>query len=485
MRGKRVPVVIVIFISLAMLLSATQYAHADTGLVPPPTNLTATAVSSSEIDLSWTAPTGVGLVVSGYEIERSTNGGLTWSVLVASTGSSATTYSDTGLAHTTTYTYRVHTVTAIGTSFPSDTASATTFAVAPSPPTGLVATAVSSSQIGLTWTAPTDNGGSAITGYKIERSTDGGTTWSALVNTCGTSTSCSDTGLPHTTTFTYRVSAINSVGTGSPSTTASAATLAVAPSPPTGLAASASSSSQISLGWTAPADNGGSAITGYKIDRSTDGGLTWSTIVSNSGSTATTYSDTGLTRATTYTYRVSAINSAGTGFPSDTKSATTLSIAPSPPSGLSATAVSSSQISLTWTAPADNGGSPITGYKIERSTDGGSTWTTLVANTGSTAASYSDTGLSHTTTYTYRVSAINSAGTGSPSTAVPGTTFNVAPSPPAGLTASAVSSSQIGLSWTAPADNGGSPITGYKIERSRAGERRVGKEGRSRWTTDH
>ncbi|TLY01990.1 MAG: fibronectin type III domain-containing protein, partial [Thaumarchaeota archaeon] len=413
MRGKRVPVVIVIFISLAMLLSATQYAHADTGLVPPPTNLTATAVSSSEIDLSWTAPTGVGLVVSGYEIERSTNGGLTWSVLVASTGSTATTYSDTGLAHTTTFTYRVHTVTAIGTSFPSDTASATTFAVAPSPPTGLVATAVSSSQIGLTWTAPTDNGGSAITGYKIERSTDGGTTWSALVNTCGTSTSCSDTGLPHTTTFTYRVSAINSVGTGSPSTTASAATLAVAPSPPTGLAASASSSSQISLSWTAPTDNGGSAITGYKIERSTDGGTTWSTLVANTGNTATTYSDTGLTHTTTYTYRVSAINSIGTSSASSVASATTPIAAPSPPTGLTATAASSSQVSLTWTAPADNGGSAITGYKIERSTDGGTTWTTLVANTGNTAATYSDTGLTRATAYSYRVSAINSAGTGS------------------------------------------------------------------------
>src|SRR2546426_5238653 len=206
MRGKRVPVVIVIFISLAMLLSATQYAHADTGLVPPPTNLTATAVSSSEIDLSWTAPTGVGLVVSGYEIERSTNGGSTWTVLVADTGSTATTYADTGLAHTTTYTYRVHAIAAaVGTSFPSDTASATTFAVAPSPPTGLTATVLSSSQINLSWTAPTDNGGSAITGYKIERSTNGGTTWTTIVSNSGsTATTYSDTGLTPPTNYTYR-----------------------------------------------------------------------------------------------------------------------------------------------------------------------------------------------------------------------------------------------------------------------------------------
>src|SRR3989475_11040621 len=255
MRGKRASLLIIVFLSLSVLLSATQYARADTSLVPPPTNLTATAVSSSEIHLSWTAPTGVGLVVTGYEIERSTDGGSTWppTPLVANTGSTATTYSDTGgLTHTTTYTYRVHTVTAIGTSFPSDTASATTFAVAASPPTGLVATAASSSQIGLTWTAPTDNGGSAITGYKIEKSTDGGSTWSTLVNTCGTSTRCSDTGLPHTTTFTYRVSAINSAGTGSPSITASATTLAVAPSSPTRHTAAAATTSHLSLRRTVP-----------------------------------------------------------------------------------------------------------------------------------------------------------------------------------------------------------------------------------------
>src|SRR5256886_12504620 len=108
--------------------------------------------------------------------------------------------------------------------------------------------------------------------------------------------------------------------------------------------------------------------------------------------------------------------------PSSTASATTLAVAPSSPTGLTATAVSSSQINLSWAPPADNGGSAITGYKIERSTDGGATWTVLVVNTGSATTMYSDTGLAHTTTYTYRVSAINSIGTGSPSTNASATT---------------------------------------------------------------
>ncbi len=95
------------------------------------------------------------------------------------------------------------------------------------------------------------------------------------------------------------------------------------PSHPTNLLANPVSSSQINLSWTAPTDNGGSTITGYMIERSADSGSTWSTIVPTTGSTGTTYPDTGLTAGTTYTYRVSAINAIGTSSPSNTASATT------------------------------------------------------------------------------------------------------------------------------------------------------------------
>ena len=240
---------------------------------------------------------------------------------------------------------------------------------------------------------------------------------------------------PYDTLPSYLGNLVAELDTGSSST---------APQPPTGLTSTAVSSSQINLSWTVPSNNGGSAITGYEIDRSTNGGSTWSTLVSNTRSVTTTYSNTGLTANTAYTYRVSAINSIGTSSPSNAASATTQSgtssTAPQSPTGLTSTAVSSSQINLSWTVPSNNGGSAITGYKIDRSTDGGSTWSVVVSNTASTSTTYSNTGLTANTTYTYRVSAINSVGTSSPSGTSSSTTLSASGGTSNGITINNVKS---------------------------------------------
>ena len=433
-----------------------------------PASLTATASGSTTINLSWTAPdTTGGSAITGYKIEVSPDGTTNWTELVADTA--ATTYAHTGLAGGTTRHYRVSAINSVGTGLPSSTANATTATTVPGAPDSLSATASGSTQIDLSWTAPADNGGSAVTGYQIEVSPDGTTNWTDLVADTA-ATTYAHTGLAAGTTRHYRVSAINSVGTGLPSSTANATTATTVPGAPDSLTATASGSTQIDLSWTAPADNGGSAVTGYQIEVSPDGTTNWTDLVADTA--ATTYAHTGLAAGTTRHYRVSAINSVGTGLPSSTADATTATTVPGAPDSLTATASGSTTIDLSWTAPADNGGSAVTGYRIEVSPDGTTNWTELVADTAATA--YAHTGLAAGTTRHYRVSAINSVGTGLPSSTADATTATTVPGAPDSLTATASGSTTIDLSWTAPADNGGSAVTGYRIE--------VSPDGTTNWT---
>ena len=253
---------------------------------------------------------------------------------MADTKSTSTSYSHTGLTAGAIRHYRVSAINSEGAGPASNSDSATTEAAPatkPGAPTGLTATADGQTEIDLSWTEPSDDGGATITGYKIEVSTDG-SNWSDLVaDTGSTTTSYSHTGLTAGNTRHYRVSAINSEGVGTASNTDSATTEAAPatkPGAPTGLTATADGQTEIDLSWTEPSDDGGATITGYKIEVSTDGS-NWSDLVSDTGSTTTSYSHTGLTAGATRHYRVSAINSEGAGPASNTDSATTDS-APTP-----------------------------------------------------------------------------------------------------------------------------------------------------------
>ncbi len=372
-----------------------------------PTGLSATANGPTTINLSWTAPTSNGgATISGYRIDVSTDGGTNFSQLVAS--HSTTSYSHTGLTAGTAHHYRVRAINSVGSSGWSNTANATTAAAtAPGAPTSLTATASGQTIINLSWTAPTSNGGATISGYRIEVSTDGGTNFSQLVAS-QSGTSYSHTGLTAGTARHYRVRAINSVGSSGWSNTANATTAAATvPGAPTSLTATASGQTIINLSWTAPTSNGGATISGYRIDVSTDGGTNFSQLVASQSGTS--YSHTGLTAGTARHYRVRAINSVGSSGWSNTANATTAAVtAPGAPTSLTAVADGQTTIDLSWTAPTSDGGAAISGYRIEVSTNGGSSFSQLVASQSGT--SYSHTGLTAGTARHYRVRAINSVG---------------------------------------------------------------------------
>src|SRR3989449_514214 len=243
-----------------------------------------------------------------------------------------------------------------------------------------------------------------------------------------------------------------------------------APDPPTGLSAIPISPTTVSLSWTPPQHNGSSPITGYilywKIAGSTYNQFPLSNV--------TKYNQTNLITGKTYIYRVSAKNTYFESARSTPEQEATpkstsgplKNIPPNSPSSLVATPYSATQINLSWNPPADNGGYPVTGYRIQYGIDSGSfanlTANTGNTNTGSSATSYMHTGLKTGTTYTYHVSAINSLGTGTPSSdasATPTKTYT-----PTGVTAIAVSPTRIDLSWIPPTETYGSLIMGYKIE---------------------
>ena len=445
-------------------LSAVFQVATATSVPGAPTGLTATASGTTAINLSWTAPASTGgSAITGYKIEVAPDG-TSWTDLVANTSNTTTAYAHTGLTAGDTRHYRVSAINANGTGDPSNVDSATAAATAPGAPTGLTATASGTTAINLSWTAPGSTGGSAITGYKIESSSNGTDGWTDQVaDTSTTTTTYEHTGLMAGETRHYRVSAINTNGTGDPSNVDSATTDATVPGAPTGLTATASGTTAINLSWTAPASTGGSAITGYKIEVAPDG-TSWTDLVANTSNTTTAYAHTGLTAGDTRHYRVSAINANGTGDPSNVDSATAAATAPGAPTGLTATASGTTAINLSWTAPGSTGGSAITGYKIEVVPDGTDGWTDQVADTSNTTTTYAHTGLMAGETRHYRVSAINTNGTGDPSNVDSATTDATAPGAPTGLTATASGTTAINLSWTAPASTGGSAITGYKIE---------------------
>ncbi len=348
-------------------------------------------------------------------------------------------------------------------------------ATAPDPPTNLTATAVSATQVNLFWSTPVNDGGTGVNSYKIEYKIGSGSYSILVASTGGPTTYYSHTGLTSGNTYTYKVSAINNIGTGNPSSEASAtptsSSTGTAPGAPTSLTGVAASPTQANLSWTAPSSTGGYPITGYKIEYRISSG-SYSTLVSNTGSTGTTYSHTGLTTNQVYVYRVYTITQFGTSENSSNEvvvqpTSSSALTAPNSPTGVSATAVSPTQINLSWNTPSNNGGSSITGYKIEVRSGSG-TFSNLVSNTGSTATTYSHTGLSTGTTYTYKISAINNIGTSSASGEVSATPTSSSssgtPSAPTGLVATAISGSQINLSWSIPSNNGGYAISGYKIE---------------------
>jgi alpha-tubulin suppressor-like RCC1 family protein len=164
----------------------------------------------------------------------------------------------------------------------------------------------------LSWTAPRTDGGSAVTGYRVERSTDGGQTWTvAVANTASTETSASLTGLTNGSAIRFRVAAINTHGASAASVASAPVVPATVPGAATGMTGIGKDGAVV-VSWTAAPSNG-SAIVGHRIDTSTDNGATWKAAILDTGSAATSATISGLTNFVPVRFRVTASNALGVG----------------------------------------------------------------------------------------------------------------------------------------------------------------------------
>ena len=459
-------------------------------------------VRASSLGVSWTAPASNGAAISDYDVQYractatpatcATNP--TWGAWTDRTGETvsdtATAATVTGLTNGTAYQVQVRASNSVGDGAWS-TAAVGTPAVVPGAPTAPTLTARNQS-LDVSWSAPSDDGGAAVTGYKLQHcdtaavgaSCDDttGTTWSTASSFTAATTSGTITGLTNGNSHKVRVRAVNSVGDGAWSASASATPTPEKPGVPAAPVLTVQDHS-LGVAWSAPASNG-AAITDYNVQyRKQNSDDTWPvswTSKSHTGTAITTVIS-GLTNGSRYQVQVQAVNSKGAGGWSLSSTATP-GAAPSAPSAPTLTA-SPQQISVSWSAPSDDGGLAVTGYKVrhcDNSTgcDTDSEWTVKTLSSAS-PTSTTISGLTNGTTYRVQVAAVNSQGTGGWSTHATAKPTDKPAAPGAPTLVSG--SGSLAVSWSAPADNGLS-ITGYKV-RHCGGETADCTDGSDDWTS--
>jgi len=231
--------------------------------------------------------------------------------------------------------------------------------------------------------------------------------------------------------------------------------------PPSNLMASSDQAGNVTITWAPPSRNVSAPVIAYNLYRATTAAGPWDAnhatplATVNTGS-ALTYVDSSATLGTTYYYAVTDINFAGESSPAGPVSVTPATV-PGAPTGVAAS-VDNAQSSVSFTAPASDGGSLISGYTVTAHPDGVS-GTAQDRSASGSASPIVVTGLTNGTLYDISVVATNGVGSGPAGTTtvtpatVPGTPSNVAAS---------VDNAQSSVSFMAPAD-GGSPISGYAV----------------------
>ncbi|MGG1517866.1 fibronectin type III domain-containing protein [Paenibacillus oryzisoli] len=390
--------------------------------------VTGVTPGNGEASVAVMVPFDGGRPVTSYTVTSSPDG-------ITATGASSP-IAVTGLTNGTAYTFTVTATNSVGTSDASAASDSITPAREPGAPTDVTAE-MGNGEAMVSFTAPADNGGTEIASYTVTASPGGRTA-------TGTGSPITITGLTNGTSYTFTVKATNSALTSAPSAASNAVVPMTVAGAPTNVTAEWGNS-QATVSFDPPADNGGSAVTQYTVTVS-PGGRT----VTGSSSPITV---TDLTNGTSYTFTVTATNAVGSSSASGSSSAVTPATVPQVPTNVVA-ARGDGQATVSFDAPADNGGSAVTSYTVTASPGG--------RTAAGSASPITVTGLTNGTTYTFTVAATNVAGSSEVSTPTAEITPAAVPSVPTGVTVEE-GEGEVTVRFTTPSSDGGSTITGYTV----------------------
>ena len=421
------------------------------------------------MSVSWPAPDdwGGSLASAQYVLryaEATTFAEITSMVVLVSDEDALASASATlvGLRASTGYVVSVAARTAAGASHDSAWSAAfTTLAArlpgAPVPPT---VSTVGPSSVALAWAEVADDGGSPVLSFWVHVSDTGGGNEFAVA-LAGPELSTTIASLSASSSYSFRVAAMNAVGMSVYSKPVVGETAAaVPPSAPVDVALSVTGPTSVSVSWFPPSDTGGAPVTTYTVTvlHAADG-----TVAATVAATESPAAVTGLEVSTSYVARVNATNVAGPGAPSVNSSAVTTgaTVAPDCPV-VSAPIVGAGSVSVSWTPGASDGGAAVSGFDVTATPSAGVATRVVV---GAGVSQTLVTGLAADSSYTLLVRALNSAGssTGCATTAVT-TTAATVPGAPTGIAASTATASTMEVSWTAPNVTGGVPLVGYHVE---------------------
>ena len=360
----------------------------------------------------------------------------------------STSYNDNTVIAGQAYMYKVYSVTGAGYSVASNSDSGQTVNAA-NAPAGVTATN-GITQANVSWNASTDLGGGTTLAYKIYKNTNGGA-YAIEAQPSGVATTFTDTNVTVGNTYGYKIVTVNEAGD-SPQSNPATVIIGTVPDAPTLTLVTPIAGAQHTIDWTAPSNNGGFAVTGYEIERSTTPGSGFATIGQVGNVLTFTDPTTNLVLGDTYYYRILAINQQGTSGHSNEGSGLT-GDKPDPVANVTADALVNYEINLNWT-PANENFYAITGYEVFASENGATAIS--VGTTPQAQTQFLHQGLNSGSTYTYAVHATNSLGTSTISN-TPNTIAGDIPGVPTNLTVAVVVPSQLDVAWGASSANGYTP----------------------------